>query len=257
MPGRLDGKVAVVTGSSSGIGQAIACCLAKEGAAVGIDYHSHPQGAEQLVHDIRRLGGRAVCTQADVSKADDVRKLIDQTVSQFGRLDIMVNNAGIEHQMPFVDTPLETFEKVLAVNLVGVWLGAQEAAKRMILQGQGGRIINISSVHEDITMPGNAAYCASKGGVMMLMRTIACELAAHKITVNNIGPGAVDTPIDAATKADPEKYAALLREIPLGRMARPEEVGDLAVYLASEAAAYVTGSTFFIDGGLMRSSGSL
>ena len=257
MPGRLDGKVAVVTGSSSGIGQAIACCFAKEGAAVGIDYHSHPQGAEQLVHDIQQLGGRAVCTQADVSKAEDVRKLIDQTVNKFGRLDIMVNNAGIEHQMPFVDTPLDMFQKVLAVNLVGVWLGAQEGAKRMISQGQGGRIINISSVHEDITMPGNAAYCVSKGGVMMLMRTIACELAPHKITVNNIGPGAVDTPIDAATKADPEKYAALLREIPLGRMAQPAEVGELAVYLASDAAAYVTGSTFFIDGGLMRSAGGL
>ena len=257
MAGRLEGKVAVVTGSSSGIGQAIARCLAREGAAVAIDYHSHPQCAEQLVHEIEQAGGRAVCTQADVSQADDVRKLIDQTVAKFGKLDVMVNNAGIEHQMPFVDTPLEVFQQVLAVNLTGVWLGAQEAAKRMIAQGGGGRIINVSSVHEDITMPGNAAYCASKGGVMMLMRTIAVELAPHQITVNNIGPGAVDTPIDAATKADPEKYAALLREIPLGRMAKPEEVGELAVYLASDAAAYVTGSTLFIDGGLMRSSGSL
>ena len=257
MAGRLDGKVAIVTGSSSGIGQAAARCLAREGAAVGIDYHSEPEAAEQLVEQIREAGGKAICTQADVSKADEMRSLIAQTAQHFGRLDIMVNNAGIEHQMPFVDTPLDVFERVLAVNLTGVWLGCQEAAKHMIAQGHGGRIINVSSVHEDVTMPGNAAYCASKGGVMMLMRTIAVELAAHQITVNNIGPGAVDTPIDAATKADPEKYAALLRGIPLGRMARPDEVGELAVYLASDAAAYVTGSTFFIDGGLMRSAGGL
>jgi glucose 1-dehydrogenase len=143
------------------------------------------------------------------------------------------------------------------VNLTGVWIGAQEAARRMIAAGKGGRIINISSVHEDLPMPGNAAYCATKGGVRMLMRTIAVELAAHGITVNNIAPGAVDTPIDAATKADPEKYAALLREIPLGRMGRPAEIGGLASFLACDAAAYVTGSTYVIDGGLMRSTGAL
>jgi glucose 1-dehydrogenase len=257
MAGRLEGKVAVVTGSSSGIGEGIARCFAREGAAVGIDYHSHPQGAEALVKDIQQAGGKAVCCQADVSKQDDVRRLIEATANQFGRLDIMVNNAGIEHQMPFVDMPLELFEQTIAVNLAGVWLGCQEAAKRMIAQGQGGRIINISSVHEEITMPGNAAYCASKGGVMMLMRTIAVELAPHKITVNNIGPGAVDTPIDAATKADPEKYAALLREIPLGRMGQPDDIGQLATFLASDAGGYITGATLFIDGGLMRYSGSL
>jgi glucose 1-dehydrogenase len=257
MAGRLAGKVAIVTGSSGGIGRAIARCFARDGAAVGINYHSHPQGAEALVAEIEQAGGKAICTQADVSKADDVRKLVDRTVQKFGRLDVMVNNAGIEHQMPFVDMPLALFEATIAVNLTGVWLGCQEAATRMIGQGQGGRIINISSVHEEITMPGNAAYCASKGGVMMLMRTIAVELAPHKITVNNIGPGAVDTPIDAATKTDPEKYAALLREIPLARMGQPEEIGELATFLASDAAAYITGGTYFIDGGLMRFSGSL
>lgn len=254
--GRLAGKVAIVTGSSSGIGSGIARVFAQEGAAVGIDYHSHPQGAQQLVDEIQQAGGRALCAQADVSQADDVRKLIDQTIDRFGRLDVMVNNAGIEHQMPFIDTPLEILQQTIAVNLVGVWIGCQEAAKRMIAQG-GGRIINISSVHEEITMPGNAAYCATKGGVMMLMRTIAVELAPHKITVNNIAPGAIDTPIDAPTKADPEKYAALLREIPLGRMGLPDEIGQLAAFLASDAAAYITGSTYFIDGGLTRYSGAL
>ena len=256
---RLEGKVAVVTGATTGIGNAIAMAFAQDGAAVAIDYHSDKTKgtAINMVEAIKASGGRALCVQADVSNVDDVRQLIEHATSELGGLDIMVNNAGIEHQLPFLDTPLDVWQKVLAVNFTGVWIGAQEAAKKMIAAGKGGRIINISSVHEDLPMPGNAAYCAAKGGVRMLMRTIAVELAAHGITVNNIAPGAVDTPIDAATKADPEKYAALLHEIPLGRMGQPAEIGGLAVFLASDAAAYITGSTYVIDGGLMRSSGSL
>jgi glucose 1-dehydrogenase len=256
---RLEGKVAVVTGATTGIGNAVAMAFAQEGAAVAIDYHSDKtkSNAIEMVETIKASGGKALCVQADVSNVDDVRQLIEHAIGELGGLDIMVNNAGIEHQLPFVDTPLDVWQKVLAVNLTGVWIGAQEAARRMIAAGKGGRIINISSVHEDLPMPGNAAYCATKGGVRMLMRTIAVELAAHGITVNNIAPGAVDTPIDAATKADPEKYAALLHEIPLGRMGQPAEIGGLAVFLASDAAAYITGSTYVIDGGLMRSSGAL
>jgi len=257
--GRLEGKVAIVTGATTGIGNAIATALAQEGAAVGIDYHSDKtrSNAINMVEAIKANGGKALCVQADISNLEDARRLIEHTIAELGSLDIMVNNAGIEHQLPFVDTPLEVWQKVLAVNLTGVWIGAQEAARRMIAAGKGGRIINISSVHEDLPMPCNAAYCATKGGVRMLMRTIAVELAPHKITVNNIAPGAVDTPIDAATEADPVKYAALLHEIPLGRMGQPAEIGGLAVFLASDAAAYVTGSTYVIDGGLMRSTGGL
>lgn len=159
--------------------------------------------------------------------------------------------------MPFLDTPLEVWNETIAVNLTGAWLGCQEAAKQMVSQDGTGRIINVSSVHEDLPMPTNAPYCATKGGVRMLMRTIAVELASHNITVNNIAPGAVDTPMDAPLKEDTNEMQTLLSEIPLRRMGKPEEVAALAVYLASDAAAYVTGSTFVIDGGMMRHSGRL
>jgi len=149
------------------------------------------------------------------------------------------------------------WNKIIAVDLTGPWLGSQIAARQMVKQGDGGRIINISSVHEDMPMPTNAPYCAAKGGLRMLMRTIAVELAPHKITVNNIGPGAIDTPLDKPTKEDPAKMKKLLAEIPLDRMGQPEEVAELAIYLASDAAAYVTGSTYFIDGGMLRQAGSL
>jgi len=188
---------------------------------------------------------------------DEVTNLVAQTVQTFGRLDIMVNNAGVEQKNPFLEMPLEAWNKVIAVNLTGPWLGSQLAAQQMVKQGAGGRIINISSVHEDLPMPTNAPYCAAKGGLRMLMRTIAVELAPHKITVNNIGPGAIDTPMDAPLKQHPELMTQLLSEIPLGRMGQPEEVAELAVYLASDAAAYVTGQTYFIDGGMLRQSGSL
>jgi glucose 1-dehydrogenase len=182
---------------------------------------------------------------------------VRKTVQEFGHLDVMVNNAGVEDQMPFLETPLEVWNKVIAVNLTGPWIGSQIAAQQMVKQGWGGRIINISSVHEDMPMPTNSPYCAAKGGLRMLMRTIAVELAEHKITVNNIGPGAIDTPMDAPLKEHPELMKQLLSEIPLGRMGQPDEVAELAIYLASDAAAYVTGSTYFIDGGMLRQSGSL
>jgi len=257
---RLQGKVAVITGSATGIGLAIAQVMAREGAAVVIDYvgseHEQEQAA-QAVQGIERDGGKALAVRADVSKQEDVQNLVAQTVGAFGRLDIMVNNAGIEQEHPFLEMPLEVWDKVIAVDLTGPWLGSQLAARQMVKQGHGGRIINISSVHEDLPMPTNAPYCAAKGGLRMLMRTIAVELAPHSITVNNIGPGAIDTPLDTSTKDDPQKYKQLLSDIPLGRMGQPEEVAELAVYLASDAAAYVTGSTYFIDGGMLRQSGSL
>lgn len=254
---RLKDKVAVVTGSSLGIGKAIALALAGEGATVVVNYRSHPEDAEAVVEQIEGSGGRALAARADVSDPDDVKNLMGRAVEEFGRVDVMVNNAGVEEKVPFLETPLETWNRTIAVNLTGAWLGCQEAARQMVSQREGGRIINVSSVHEDRPMPTNSPYCAAKGGLRMLMRTIAVELAPHGITVNNIAPGAIETPINRNLEENPEQMEELLSEIPLGRIGRPEEVASLAVYLASDAASYVTGSTFVIDGGMMRQAGSL
>jgi glucose 1-dehydrogenase len=222
-----------------------------------VNYARNAEGAETAIQEIADGGGRAVAVQADISKPEDVKNLVGQTVQRFGRLDVMVNNAGVEHKMSFLDTPLDVWEEVLAVNLTGPWLGCQEAARQMVEQGGPGRIINLSSVHEDLAMPTNSPYCAAKGGLRMLTRTIAVELASHGITVNNVAPGAIETPMDAPLEANADQMSQLLSEIPLGRMGRPEEVAALAVYLASDAAAYITGSTFVIDGGMTRQAGSL
>ena len=253
---RLENKVAIITGAATGIGHAIAVRMAREGASVVIDYVGSPDAANRVEEEIKSFGGKTIAVAADVSKAAEVQSLIEATVEAFGRLDIIVNNAGIEKKFAFVDFPLEDLQKILAVNLIGPFLVAQAGARQMIRQGQGGRIINISSVHEDLPMPTNSAYCASKGGLRMLMRTISVELAKDQITVNNIGPGAVYTPIDADIEAKPEIEKLLMAEIPLNRWGKPEEIAGLAVYLASEEAGYVTGSTFFIDGGMLRQSGS-
>lgn len=197
-----------------------------------------------------------IAVRADVSDSEQVANLIAESVKSFGKLDIIVNNAGIETKHDFVDFPLNEARKIINVNLVGPLIVAQAAARQMIKQGHGGRIVNISSVHEDLPMPTNAPYCAAKGGLRMLTRTIAVELAKHNITVNNIGPGAVYTPIDADIQAQPELEKLLMAEIPLNRWGQPDEVAGLAVYLASDEASYVTGSTYFIDGGMLRQAGS-
>ena len=254
---QLEDKIAIVTGSSLGIGRAIAVAFAREGASLTINYRSHPEQGKEAVEEIEKSGGKAISVQADVSEPEGVKDLIQQTVQEFGRIDVMVNNAGIEQKVPFLETPLEVWEKVISVNLTGVWIGCQEAARQMASQGNGGRIINVSSVHEDLPMPTNSPYCAAKGGVRMMMRTIAVELAPHGITVNNIAPGAVETPINKNLDDHPEQRQELISEIPLGRIGRPEDVASVAVYLASDASSYSTGSTFFVDGGMMRRSGSL
>jgi len=254
---QLDNKVSIVTGSSTGVGRAIAVAFALEVASVVINYRSHPEQAKEAVEEIEKGGGKAISVQADVSEPEGVRDLIRQTVQEFGCLDVMVNNAGIEQKTPFLETPLEVWEKVISVNLTGVWIGCQEAARQMVSQGDGGRIINVSSVHEDLPMTTNSPYCAAKGGVRMLMRTIAVELAPHGITVNNVAPGAIETPINRNLDEHPEQRQELLSEIPLGRIGRPEDVASVAVYLASDASSYSTGSTFFVDGGMMRQAGSL
>ncbi|HKU81766.1 MAG TPA: SDR family oxidoreductase, partial [Candidatus Tumulicola sp.] len=213
--------------------------------------------ARQLVEQIEDFGGRACAVGADVADPEQVRDLVRTAVERYGGLDVLVNNAGIEQKHPFLETPLDVWRNVIEVNLTGTWLCSQTAAQQMVRQKRGGRILNISSVHEDLTMPTNAPYCASKGGVRMLMRTIAVELAPYGITVNDVCPGAVDTPMDAALKNDPAEMQSLLDEIPLHRMAKPEEIAGLCVFLASDAAAYVTGASYVVDGGMSRKSGSL
>jgi glucose 1-dehydrogenase len=253
----LFGRTAIVTGGDTGIGAAIVRELAAQGASVVIDYHGDASPAQTLVDELARGGGKALAVGADVSKAGEVANLVASAVKAFGGLDILINNAGVEYRAPFVETDDETWNLVIGVNLTGTYLCSKAAAKQMIAQGHGGRIVNVSSIHEDVTMPTNSPYCASKGGVRMLMRTIAVELAAHEITVNNVAPGAVDTPMDAKTKANPKLSGELLKEIPLRRWGKPEEIAGLVAWLCSEAASYVTGATFFIDGGMMRQSGSL
>jgi glucose 1-dehydrogenase len=254
---RLQNKVAIVTGAATGIGKAIVTAMATEGATVVVDYVGEPTLANGVIQGIQAVGGRALAVPADVSNPVQVNELVRKAIESFGHLDILVNNAGIEYKHPFTEFPFDLWQKVIAVDLTGPFLCAQAGAKAMIRQGGGGRIINISSVHEDLPMPTNAPYCAAKGGLRMLMRTIAVELARHKITVNNIAPGAIFTPIDADVEADAKVEAQLMAEIPLGRWGKPEEVAGLAVFLASDAASYCTGSTFFIDGGMIRQSGSL
>ena len=243
--GQLDKKVALVTGSDSGIGRAIAIQLAQEGAAVVVNYAHNRAKAEEVQQIIEQAHGTAIILQADVSQYQQALGLVEQTVAHFGRLDIMVNNAGMEIHSPFLDVTEDQFDRVVGIDLKGTFFCAQAAAREMVKLKIPGRIINISSVHEDISMPQNVPYCCAKGGVRMLTRTICLELAPYNITVNNIAPGAVDTPIDADVKADKQKFAALLEEIPLHRMGQPEEVAKLALYLASDASAYVTGSTFY------------
>lgn len=254
---RLQGKTAIVTGAATGIGQAIAIAFAQKGAAVVVDYVGDASVSKDTITKIDAIGGKSLAVDADISNPDQVNALIQHTVDAFGKLDIFVNNAGIEKKFAFVDYPLEEWQKIMAVNLTGPFLCSQAAAKQMIAQGGGGRIINISSIHEDLPMPTNAPYCATKGGLRMLMRTIAVELAPHQITVNNIGPGAIYTPIDKDVESDAKLNDRILAEIPMGRWGKPEEVAHLAVYLASDDAAYVTGSTHFIDGGMLRNAGSL
>jgi glucose 1-dehydrogenase len=250
----LKNKVAIVTGGNSGIGEAIVLKLARQGASIVIDYVAHPEATEALERQIAELGTQCTGVEADVSKVAELQKLVDAAVSTFGRLDIMVNNAGIETRTSVLDTTESQYDRVLAINLKSAFFGTQIAAKQMIKQGGGGRIINITSVHEDWPMPGNTAYCLAKGGMRMLTRTAGVELAKHNILVVGVGPGAVATPINLSTMDDPAKLAQLNAAIPLGRMARPEEIASVVAFLAGDGASYLTATTIFADGGIMQSS---
>ena len=250
----LKGKVAIVTGGNSGIGQAIVLELARQHANVVIDYVCHPEATEALEQRVGKLGDQSIGVEADVRKLADLQMIVDKAVSKFGRVDIMVNNAGVETRTSILDTTEDQYEKVMAINLKSAFFGTQIAAQQMIKQGGGGRIINITSVHEDWPMPGNTAYCLSKGGMRMLTRTAGVELAKHNILVVGVGPGAVATPINVGTMQDPAKLAQLDKAIPVGRMARPEEIAQVVGFVAGDGASYLTATTIFADGGIMDNS---
>lgn len=258
---RLDSKVALVTGSSQGIGQEIVLRLAAAGANVVINYRSHPEGAEETLEKVKAIGGKcylARCrpaqghiVQADLGSVVMVRELISESIKHYGKLDILVNNAGIEKHAPFWEVTEADYDAVLNVNLKGVFFATQAFVQHLIAAQRTGKIINISSVHEDLPFPNFTAYCASKGGLKMFTRNLAVELGQYGITINNVAPGAIATPINTQLLNDPAKLSALLHQIPLGRLGQPGDVANLVTFLASAEADYITGSTFVVDGGLL------
>jgi glucose 1-dehydrogenase len=249
---RLAGKCALVTGSSSGIGRAIAEVFAREGADVVVHYNHEKDEADEVVAELEKLGRRSTAIQADIGSPGEAQRLVDAAVDALGRLDILVNNAGVEIRGPFAEVTEAQFDLVLGVNLKGAFFAAQAAARHMIERGGGGRIINVTSIHEDVAFLEFATYAASKGGMRMFMRAVCQELAPHGITVNDIAPGAIATPINKRTLGDGELLKQLQAVIPAGRLGEPEEVAAVAVFLASDEAAYVTGSTYCVDGGMSR-----
>jgi len=255
---KLQDQVAIVTGASSGIGAGCAKELAKAGAAVVVNYPV-PAGkamADQVVEEIVANGGRAISYKCDVSKEDEVKKMFADVVAQFGTVDILVNNAGLQKDAPFTEMTLEQWNFVLGVNLTGQFLCAREAIKEFLRRGvngkskSAGKIICMSSVHEVIPWAGHANYAASKGGVMLMMKTIAQEFAPKKIRINSIAPGAIATPINHDAWDTSEHLQNLLRLIPQKRIGQVEDIGKAAVWLASDDADYVNGTTLFVDGGM-------
>ena len=250
----LTGKSIIVTGGNSGIVKAIVLAAAAEGANVVIDYRMHPEYTAEVAAAAGQAGGRAIGVEADVSRTEDLHRVIQAAVANFGRLDVLVSNAGIETRTSLLGTSEADFDKVLAVNLKAAFFGAQFAAQQFIAQRSGGLIVTISSTHEDWPMPGNIAYCVSKGGAKMLTRTAGVELGSLGIRFVNIAPGAVSTPINAVTEMDPELLRQLNGAIPLGRIAQAAEIADLVVFLASDKAGYVNATTVTVDGGLSQSN---
>ena len=248
---KLEGKVALVTGSSQGIGQAIAERLAQEGADIVIDYRSHPEGAEETQAKVEGSGRKGFIVKADLGVVSDIRQMIASAIQNFGKLDILVNNAGIEKNADFWSVTEADYDSVINVNLKGVFFATQAMVQHLIETKQPGKIINISSVHEELPFPHFTSYCASKGGVKMMMRNLAVELGPHGITINNVAPGAIETPINTKLMNDPDKLGALLKNIPLGRLGQPKDVAAIVAFLASADADYITGTTFFVDGGLL------
>jgi glucose 1-dehydrogenase len=247
---RLQGKRAVVTGSGRGIGRAIAVWFAREGADVAINDLDIQGSARDTLAQVEAAGRRGVLIQADLSRADQARRLIDDAVRQLGPLDILVNNAGIEKRSPFVEVTEEDYDRVLHVNLRGAFFTTQAFVRFLLADERPGRIINISSVHEELPFPGFSPYCLSKGGMQLLTRDLAVELGPYGITVNGIAPGAIITEINRSLLDDKPRVERLLKQIPLGRMGKTDDVAAVAAFLASADADYVTGSTYYVDGGL-------
>lgn len=255
--GKLKGQIALVTGANSGIGKAVALELAASGATVCVNYVTHLEAAEEVVNEIKNNGGNATALQADVSNEEQVQKMFSDAIASFGTIDILVNNAGLQKDSPFEKMSLADWQLVINVNLTGQFLCAREAVREFIRRGikeniskAAGKIICISSVHEVIPWGGHVNYATSKGGVMMLMKSMAQELAPKKIRVNSIAPGAIQTPINKQAWETPEALQSLLTLIPYQRIGQPDDIGKLAAWLASDEADYITGATIFIDGGM-------
>lgn len=248
---RLDGKAALVTGAGQGIGRAIAIRFAKEGADVAIDDRTAEGGAQDTLAEIQKLGRKGCVISADIASVDDDRRMIQEAVEKLGKLDILVNNAGVERHGHFWEVTEKDFDFVLNINLKGLFFATQAFVQHLMATKHPGRIINISSVHEELPFPHFSTYCASKGGVKMLTRNLSIELAPYNILVNNIAPGAIETPINTKLLHSPALLKNLLSNIPLRRLGKPEDVAGLATFLASGDASYVTGATFYVDGGLL------
>ena len=254
---RLKGQSALVTGANSGIGKAVALALANEGANVVVNYVTKPEIAQAVVDEIKGNGGNAIALAADVSKEDQVMQMFQAMYKEFGTIDILVNNAGLQKDSSFENMTLADWQLVIDVNLTGQFLCAREATREFLRRGivpersvAAGKIICMSSVHEVIPWGGHVNYATSKGGVMMLMKSMAQELAPKKIRVNSIGPGAIQTPINQSAWDTPEALRSLLTLIPYGRIGTPEDIGNVAVWLASDESDYLTGTTIFADGGM-------
>ncbi|MEO6870116.1 MAG: SDR family oxidoreductase [Ginsengibacter sp.] len=257
-PLKIKGQSALVTGANSGIGKAVAIALGAQGANVVVNYVTHPETAQQVVDKIKEDGGNAIAIKADVSNESEVQAMFQQMFKEFETIDILVNNAGLQKDASFENMTLADWQLVINVNLTGQFLCAREAVKEFLKRGvipersrAAGKIICMSSVHQVIPWAGHVNYAASKGGIEMMMKSMAQELAPKKIRINSIGPGAIQTPINQSAWGDPASLKSLLTLIPYGRIGEPEDIGKVAVWLASDESDYLTGTTIFVDGGML------
>jgi len=253
----LVGQKALVTGANSGIGKAVALSLGRAGADVAVNWVVGEEAAQELVEKIKGYGVEACAIKADVSREDQVQAMFREMIERFGTIDILVNNAGVQRDAPFDQMTLENWNRVIGINLTGQFLCAREAVREFKRRGvvpavscAAGKIVCMSSVHEIIPWAGHANYAASKGGIMMMMKSMSQELAPHRIRINSIGPGAIRTPINTAAWSTPEAYAALMKLVPYKRIGEPDDIGRAVVWLASDASDYVNGTTLYVDGGM-------